>query len=602
MQGEYQPLFECATFNSEYDHYWHDYTAAVVGASSADDTVAYMKSSVGAEGYGDKNEAPNFFCGFTNDVATITFGGEDGRTITFTKTDGTTVTHTYAFVKDADATGKYGDYDMKMSGYLYQAQEETEDEFQYLLMFPDTPETTFHLEFRYGGTEADVLNLLAGPYAYWVGSAIQTSALTEENEDTLQKVISLFVVENLASMQNEETNDQRAALVGTWDCDFSAFPDYADAEMYIVLSADGTGKTYADFTGSGDPSLTAEYTFFAYDSDSDDGKDGGTYISLNEAAETVTPGEYEIKDINGKTALVFTSNEGEITYYLREEESSEGGSSGSSGGGSSRSSARAITVAAVENGSVSVSTDKARSGEKVTITVNPDAGYKVADVKVVDENGKAVSVTDNGDGTYTYIMPATAVTVMPTFVPEDQTEPDSASGPFVDVHADAYYSSVVDWAVDKGVTNGVDDTHFAPDASCTRAQMVTFLWRACGSPAISDGENPFEDVTADAYYYDAVLWAVEKGITQGTDDTHFSPDATVDRAQSVTFLYRACGEKTDGTNPFDDVSEGAYYYDAVLWAVSSGVTIGTSDTAFSPDGDCTRAQIVTFLYRAMGLS
>ncbi len=133
-------------------------------------------------------------------MATITFGGEDGKTVTFTRKDGNAVPHTYAFVKEAAATGKYGDYDMVMSGCLYEAQEETADEFQYLLMFPDTPETTYHLEFRYAGTEEDVENLLDGPYGYWVGSAIQTSALTEENEDTLQKVISLFVVENLVGM------------------------------------------------------------------------------------------------------------------------------------------------------------------------------------------------------------------------------------------------------------------------------------------------------------------------------------------------------------------------------------------------------------------
>ena len=608
--GEYQPLFEGATFNSAYDHYWHDYTAAVVGASAADDTVAYMKTSIGAKGYGDQNEAPNFFCGFTGDVATITFGGEDGRTVTFTKTDGTSVTHTYAFLEEADAAGKYGDVDMKMSGYLYQAQEGPADEFQYLLMFPDTPDTTYHLEFRYAKTEENVENLTGGPYAYWVGSAIQKSALTEENEDTLQKVISLFVVENLVTMQNEQTNAQRASLAGTWDCDFSAFPDYANARMYIVLSADGTGKTYADFTGTGEPALTAEYTFFAYDPDQNDGKNGGTYIALNPDAETVTPGAYELKTIDGKKALVFTSNEGEITYYLRA--ATPGGGSGGSGGGGggggggSVTSANTVTKAAAENGTFTTSADKARSGDKVTVTVKPDEGYKVDAVKVTDRNGKEITVTDNGDGTYSFTMPASAVTVTPSFVPADQTtpaptpEPAPAAKGFVDVPADAYYAAPVDWAVEKGVTTGVDDTHFAPDASCTRAQMVTFLWRAAGSPEPAGGENPFADVAADAYYSDAVLWAVEKGITQGTDGTHFSPDATVDRAQSVTFLYRFCGEKTDGTDPFTDVSEGAYYYDAVLWAVDQGVTNGTSATTFSPNADCTRGQIVTFLYRAMG--
>lgn len=612
--GEYQPLFEGAILNSEYDHYWHDYTAAVVGESAADDTVAYVKGSINAPGYGENATPPNFFCGFTNDVASVTFGGEDGKTVTFTKTDGTSVTHTYAFVKDASATGKYGEYDMAMPGYLYRAQEAPADEFQFLLMFPDTPESTFHLEFRYAGTEADAENLLDGPYGYWVGSAIQTSALTEENEETLQNVISLFVVENLAEMTGAETSTQRTGLVGTWDfTDSAALKEYGFDSMYIVLSADGTGKTYVTMNGSGAPVLVSEYTFFAYDPDKTDGKDGGTYIAMNPDAETVTPGEYEIKTINGKKALVFTSNEGEIVYYLRAQQPSRTSGGGGGGGGTVTPASYAITKADAEKGTVTTSVSQAKSGDKVTITVKPSDGYKVDAVKVTDKDGKEISVTANGDGTYTYTMPAGAVTVTPGFVPADQTEPASepadepapdAPAPeattFVDVSADAYYAAPVSWAVEKGVTTGVDDTHFAPDASCTRAQMVTFLWRAAGSPALAAAENPFADVASGEYYCDAVLWAVENGITQGTDAAHFSPDAVVDRAQSVTFLYRLSGDKTDGGNPFADVSEGAYYYDAVLWAVSEGVTNGTASTAFSPNADCTRGQIVTFLFRAMG--
>ncbi|MBQ8160927.1 MAG: hypothetical protein IJ083_09255 [Clostridia bacterium] len=317
--GEYQPLFEGATLNSDYDHYWHDYAAAIVGGSSADDVVAYVKSTISAPGYGENATAPNFFCGFVGDVATISFGGEDGKTITYTRADGSSVTYTYAFVKESAATGTYQEYEVNMAGYLYQAQEADAGEFQYLLMFPDTPSTTFHLEFRYADTEENVENLLDGPYAYWVGSAIQTSAMTEENEDTLQNVISLFMMENLASMVNEETDAQRASLAGTWDCDFTPFPEYGNAQMFIVLSPDGNGKTYADFMGTGDLNLTAEYTFFAFDQDAEDGKDAGVYISLNPAAETVTPGNYEIAEADGKTALIFTSNEGAITYFLREE-------------------------------------------------------------------------------------------------------------------------------------------------------------------------------------------------------------------------------------------------------------------------------------------
>ncbi len=491
--GAYQPLFDGATFNAEYDHYWYDYAAAVVGASAADDTVAYMKSSVGSQGYGAQADAPNFFCGFAGGVTSISFGGEDGKTVTYTKENGTTATVHYAFVKEAAATGMYGEYEMRMDGYLYEAQEADAGMFRYLLMFPDTPDTTYHLEFRYAETEADVENLLEGPCAYWVGSAIQSSALTEEDEDTLQKVISLFVVENLAEMMGEETAAQRAGLVGTWDCDFSAFPEYGNAQMYIVLSENGDGKTYADLAGTGNLSLVSEYTFFAYDPDPADGKDAGTYIALNPAEETVTPGGYEITTVGGRKALVFTSNEGVITYLLRAE---------------------------------------------------------------------------------------------PRFV--DAADPN------------AYYYDAVRWAAERGITRGVDETHFAPDSACTRAQFVTFLWRAVGSPAPGTAACPFTDVEKGAWYYDAVCWAAANGITNGKTATTFAPNDTVTRCQAVAFLWRSEGRPapTAAVSPFTDLAEGAYYLDAVRWAAESGVTLGTGKTTFSPEAPCLRAQIVTFLFRA----
>ena len=175
----------------------------------------------------------------------------------------------------------------------------------------------------------------------------------------------------------------------------------------------------------------------------------------------------------------------------------------------------------------------------------------------------------------------------------------TAQNPFVDVKEGAYYYDAVLWAVEKGVTSGTSATTFSPDASCTRAQMVTFLWRAAGSPKVENGKNPFADVKADAYYYDAVLWAVEKGVTSGTSATTFSPDATVTRGQTVTFLYRNAGSpEVSGTMPFTDVEADAYYAKAVQWAVQQKITTGTSETTFSPMSDCTRGQIVTFLYRA----
>ena len=176
---------------------------------------------------------------------------------------------------------------------------------------------------------------------------------------------------------------------------------------------------------------------------------------------------------------------------------------------------------------------------------------------------------------------------------------------FVDVPADAYYYDAVLWAAENGITGGVDDVHFAPNAPCTRAQIVTFLWRAAGSPVVNYAMN-FSDVPADAYYAEAVRWAVSQGITTGTgDSTTFSPNATCTRAQAMTFIYR--GEQAQGggmqgawmfQNPFSDVDLENYYGEAVMWAVANGVTGGTTATTFSPNNDCTRAQIVTFLFRS----
>ena len=218
---------------------------------------------------------------------------------------------------------------------------------------------------------------------------------------------------------------------------------------------------------------------------------------------------------------------------------------------------------------------------------------------IIPENGGGGGSSGGGGGG----------TVKPDPVPLDDPEPvpdDPEPTPdpipevlFEDVPDDAYYCDPVKWAVSGGVTNGIDETHFGPDLSCTRAQMVTFLWRAAGSPDPAAENNPFTDVEAGSYYEKAVLWAVEKGITNGTSETTFSPEMTVTRGQSVTFLYRFAGEKTDAVVTFEDVEESAYYEEAVQWAVSAEVTKGTSETTFEPVSPCTRAQIVTFLYRTM---
>ena len=266
------------------------------------------------------------------------------------------------------------------------------------------------------------------------------------------------------------------------------------------------------------------------------------------------------------------------------------------GGGSGGSTTYTVSTDAGRNGDVTVSPSRASYGDTVTITVDPDEGYELDELIVTDSDGDEISVRSRGDGRYTFTMPRGRVTVKATFV-EITEDPDLLT--FTDVPASAYYYDAVYWAVENGVTNGTSNTTFSPDASCTRAQMVTFLWRAAGSPEPESTVNPFTDVSASAYYYDAVLWAVEQGITNGTSATTFGPDATVTRGQTVTFLWRYDGSTAVSGSGFADVASDAYYADAVAWAAGEGVTSGTSATTFSPSNDCTRGQIVTFLYRYM---
>ena len=265
----------------------------------------------------------------------------------------------------------------------------------------------------------------------------------------------------------------------------------------------------------------------------------------------------------------------------------------SAGGGSGSVATYAIVVEDSDNGEITASKKSASKGTDITLTVKADEGYELDTLKVLDKNGDKVKVTKKGDK-YTFEMPASKVTVEATFA-KIEVEPT-----FDDVAEDAYYFDAVEWAVEEGITSGTSATTFSPNATCTRAQAVTFLWRAAGSPEPKSTEMPFVDVAADAYYYDAVLWAVENGITSGTSATTFSPNNDCTRAQIVTFLWRS--EKSpaaDSVNPFADVAAEAYYFDAVLWAVENGVTAGTTATTFSPNNNCTRAQIVTFLYRAL---
>ena len=266
--------------------------------------------------------------------------------------------------------------------------------------------------------------------------------------------------------------------------------------------------------------------------------------------------------------------------------------SSSSGGGSSHSSRYTITVDSVKHGTITVSPKSAYKGDTVTITVKPDKGYELDTLKVLDKDGDKVKITEK-KGKYTFTMPASKVTIKGKFVEE---APEQI---FADVPVDAYCYEAVKWAASEGITGGIGNNLFAPGLPCTRGQIVTFLWRAAGSPA-PKSMSSFADVAEDAYYAKAVAWAVENGITGGTGNGKFSPDATCTRAQAVTFLYRASGSPAvSGSAAFSDVAADAYYASAVKWAEKNGITGGIGGGLFGSGNNCTRGQIVTFLYRSV---
>ena len=246
-------------------------------------------------------------------------------------------------------------------------------------------------------------------------------------------------------------------------------------------------------------------------------------------------------------------------------------------------------VAEETDGSVSLSTGSAKKGDTVTITVTPDPYYQVEEVIVKDSNGKIIEVTENKDGTFSFEMPASKVSVEAVYVWEN---------PFVDVAEGTFYIDAVEWALKNGITEGTGEDTFSPVASCTRAQMVTFLWRAAGSPEPASADCQFADMDMNSYYGKAVLWAVENGITNGTTGATFSPDMECSRAQMAAFLCRmADGEAVSDESTFVDVKADAYYAESVQWAVENGITEGIGEGKYSPDAVCTRGQMVTFLYR-----
>ena len=316
---------------------------------------------------------------------------------------------------------------------------------------------------------------------------------------------------------------------------------------------------------------------------------------------TVRAGRRSGYTFNGWTSgsnVVFDDPNAEETTFIMPDGSvtvtanwSRDGGSSSSGRDDSDPSYAVGIPDKMENGSVSVSPKNASQGDRVTVTVKPDAGYELDSLKVFDKNGKELELTDKGDGKFTFIMPAGKVEVKATFTEEVKTSP------FQDVPTDAYYYEAVKWAQKKGITGGIGDGLFGPNQPCTRAQIVTFLWRAAGSPEPEGTAAGMTDVAAGSYYEKAVAWAIENGITTGTADGLFAPDATCTRAQGMTFLFRASKASADGMPAFSDVATNAYYAEAVKWATDNGITTGTTSSTFSPGSGCTRAQIVTFLWR-----
>ena len=347
-------------------------------------------------------------------------------------------------------------------------------------------------------------------------------------------------------------------------CDETKFvKDSAPTEYSVKVSTDGNGTAMADKTSAAAGTVVtlsatpkSGYTFKQWQVIT-----GGVTIKDNKF--TMPAGNVEVKAIFEKNATPPPAT----TEY-------------------------SVKVSTDGNGTAMADKTSAAAGTVVTLTATPKSGYTFKQWQV-DKGG--VTIKDNK-----FTMPAGNVEVKAIFEKNATPPPAPTVNPFVDVPSGVYYEEAVLWAVDKGITKGTDTTHFSPNGICTRAQAVTFLWRAAGSPAAKSGAMPFTDVKAGSYYETAVLWAVENGITKGTTATTFSPEQNCSRAQIVTFLWRSEKSPAAGTvNPFNDVKASAYYADAVLWAVKKDVTKGTTATTFSPNDNCTRAQIVTFLYRAM---
>lgn len=415
----------------------------------------------------------------------------------------------------------------------------------------------FHIETR--STDADKhVNIKAN------GNTFNLSDSRYEN-----KTIALQLVANLNG-EIEFKDNQVNAYMGV--CFFKGIVAQNDSKLTIKNNYT-SGKLYGSSEWNTDGNTTEEQI-----------------AAADNFAREIVEGR---KSANNGSAIT----EGHTHNYVNDKCTICGQTAPSYSGGSSSSDPTysVSTPSKTENGTVTVSPKRASKGDTVTVTVKPDSGYVLETLTVTDKNGNELTLKDKGNGKYTFTMPRSRVTIEATFA-EIEEEPDLF---FVDVPTSAYYYDAVYWVAENGVTYGTSATTFSPDVIVSRAQMVTFLWRAHGSPAPRSSVNPFTDITSDMYYYDAVLWAVENGVTNGISATTFSPDATVTRAQAVTFQWRAAGSPAVSGSSFADVADSAYYAGAVSWAVANGVTNGTGGSNFSPDVGVSRAQAVTFLWRQL---
>ena len=437
----------------------------------------------------------------------------------------------------------------------------------------------------------------------------RTVAITEKYIDT--------VTVNGTTVELDESDSFRLAPANGGQKIIVADKAGNTTEMTVTVN---DGHTYGEWASNGDGTHTRKCTVDGCAGSETKDCSGGKATCRDKAKCAVCGAEYgdidpnhrggKLKHVEAKAAT--TREEGNIEYWYCEacnryfsdangdHEITQADTvipKRQSSGGSSSSSYPITAPAKTENGSVTVSPKNASAGSTVTITVKPDSGYVLETISVTDKNGNDLKLTDKGNGKYTFTMPGSKVEVKVTFM-----EDNSVLNFFYDVPNDAYYYEAIKWAAENGVTGGVGNSLFAPNQPCTRAQIVTFLWRAAGSPVVNY-LMPFTDVDEGAYYAEAVRWAASTGIVTGLTETTFGTDSVCTRAQAAAMIYRCAQAQGKGFTgawmfllPFTDVPEWAY--ESVAWCYMNGVTTGVSETSFAPGKDCTRAQIVTFLWRA----